>query len=64
MSRDSGKFIRVDDEQDVREWCARLECTETDLHTAVNAVGGRPSWVTDYLMARKGRVAVRARPIT
>ena len=65
MSGDSHKFIQADDEKDVREWCVRLECTEMDLHAAVNAVGARPSWVAEYLAARRGRVPVPAgTPIT
>ena len=54
MSGDSHKFIRADNEDDIREWCVRLACTEMDLRVAVNAVGARPSWVAEYLMARRG----------
>jgi hypothetical protein len=62
MSGDSHKFIRADNQEEVREWCVRLECTETDLYTAVKAVGGRPSWVAEYLMARRPRRSSPATP--
>lgn len=53
------KFIDVGNDIDVREWCVRLECTEVELRTAVNAVGARPSWVAGYVTARGRRIAVR-----
>ena len=48
-----GDAIRLAGDDDVRDWCTRLGCSEDELREAVNAVGANAAWVAEYLAKRR-----------
>jgi hypothetical protein len=41
--------IRLDDSRDVRYWCRRLSCTQSELRAAVRVLGPVPTDVERFL---------------
>jgi hypothetical protein len=41
--------IRLDDSRDVRYWCRRLACTQSELRAAVRVLGPVPTDVERFL---------------
>ena len=48
-----GRRINVNQDHEVRYWCARFGCTETELRNAVAAVGVMADDVEQHLKKRK-----------
>ena len=47
------KLISLNEDYEVRDWCASLNCTPEQLRQAVAAVGHSAEKVREYLAGRK-----------
>ena len=52
-------LINVDDSRDVRYWCRKLACTQSNLRAAVKVLGPIPSDVAKYLKRRAANDSTR-----
>jgi hypothetical protein len=48
--------INLGDAMDVRYWCERFGCTQSDLRAAVKLLGGEPSKVEQYLLREAANI--------
>lgn len=55
----SRALINVGDSRDVRYWCRKLACTQSDLRAAVKVLGPVPSDVEKYLKRRAANDSTR-----